>query len=147
MRAHLATAVLTEAFFQNRALQFEYRRELEDNCEVWVVGSGLADKFLFRVTVHEKELFDTPAPVLARLWTGLMRDTLTLLGTQSAPGKAQGVLLLRPWRSRAETLAGGRALTATERVSNLKEAFQRLSPQEQEDLLSSYDPKKKDEQP
>lgn len=147
LRAHWTTAVLAEATFQDRALQFEYRRELEDNCEVWLVGSGGADKFLFRVTVQEKELFDTPAPVLARLWAGLMRDTLTLLGSQSAPGQAQGVLLLRPWRTRAETLAGGRALTPVERVSNLKKAFESLSPQEQEDLLSSYDPQSQDKKP
>ena len=147
LRAHWTSAVLAEAYFQNRALQFEFRRELEDNCDVWLVGSGLAEKFLFRVTGQEKALFDTPAPVLARLWTGLMRDTLTLMGAQSAPGKAQGVLLLRPWRTRAETLAGGRALTPVERVSNLKEAFESLSPEEQEDLLSSYDPQSQDEKP
>jgi protein kinase-like protein len=144
-RAHWLAAVVSEAYFQGRTLKFEYRRELEDNCEVWLVGSDRPDKFAFRVTKAESDLFGTKAPALARLWTQLIQDTMTLMGAGGSPGNSAGVLALRPWKTRAETMAGGRVLEAAEKVDNLKEAFDSLKPDLKEDILDSYLPEKEDE--
>jgi hypothetical protein len=143
-RAHWLAAVLSEAYFQRRTLKFEYRRELEDNCEVWLVGSDLPDKFAFRVTKAESDLYDTKAPVLARLWTQLIGDTMTLMGAGGSPGNSAGVLALRPWKTRAETMAGGKDLKDAEKVDNLKRAFDSLKPDLKEDILDSYLPEKED---
>ena len=144
-RAHWLAAVVSEAYLQGRTLQFEYRRELEDNCEVWLVGSDQPDKFAFRVTAVESELFDTKAPVLARLWSRLIQDTMTLLGGKGSPGNSAGVLALRPWKTRAETLTGGRNLSEAETVDNLKEAFDSLKPDLKEDILDSYLPEQEEQ--
>lgn len=141
-RAHWLAAVISEAYLQRRTLQFEFRRELEDNCEVWLVGSDHPDKFAFRVTSAESELFDTKAPVLARLWSRLIQDTMTLVGGKGSPGNSAGVLALRPWKTRAETLAGGRNLSEAESVKTLAEAFASLKPDLKEDILDSYLPEK-----
>lgn len=143
-RAHWVQAVLTEAQLEDRRLTFEYRRELVDNCEVWLVGEGLEEKFLFRVTKREHKLFDTPAPVLARLWSRLIQDTLTLLGADNSPGKSAGVLLLRPWASRADTMSGGKNLGEAKRVEVLEQAFISLKPDLKEKILSSYTPEEEE---
>lgn len=144
-RAHWLAAVISEAHLQRRTLQFEFRRELEDNCEVWLVGSDHPDKFAFRVTSAESKLFDTKAPVLARLWSRLIQDTMTLIGGKGSPGNSAGVLALRPWKTRAETLAGGRSMTEAETVKTLAEAFASLKPDLKEDILDSYLPEKEDQ--
>lgn len=138
-RAHWAMAVLQEAYFQDRALEFEFREELTNNCEVWLVGVP-NEKFLMRVGEAESELFDLPAPALARLWTGLIQDTFTLLGFPARPGKPQGVLLLRPWRNRAETIAGGKKPRQEEQVRVYREALASLKSDQRETILESYAP-------
>lgn len=143
-RASWLAFVLTEAHLEGRELEFDYRNELEDNCDVWLVGDGAEEKFLFRVTPREKKLFETPAPALARLWSRLIQDTLTLLGGKSTPGKSSGILLLRPWLSQAEILTGGKTLNDQARVEVLERAFTNLKPDLQEEILNSYTPEKND---
>ena len=138
------SSVLSEAYFQQRPLKFAYRRELEDNCEVWLVGSNKPEKFCFRVTRAESKLFDTKAPVLARLWTQLIQDTMSLLGVGGSPGNSAGVLALRPWKTRAETMAGGQKLREADKIKNLTEAFHSLKPDLKEDILDSYLPQEDD---
>ena len=139
-RASWLAFVLTEAHLEGRELEFDYRNELDDNCDVWLTGEDKEDKFLFRVTPRERKLFETPAPVLARLWSRLIQDTLTLLGGKSTPGKSSGVLLLRPWLSQAEILTGGKTLNDHARVEALERAFTNLKPDLQEEILNSYAP-------
>jgi hypothetical protein len=141
-RAHWAAAVLMEAHFEGRPLKFAFREELEESSEVWLVGHDQPDKFLMRVTPAERDLFDTPAPALARRWSQLMKDTFTLLGAPGSPGESTGTLLLLPWKNRAATLSGGRQPSGVARVELLKEAFGSLKPDQQEDILSSYIPNK-----
>lgn len=142
-RAEWTAAVLTQGLLDQRVLRFEYRHELPEQSEVWL--SGDPPIFLFRVTATEQTVFQRSAPELARRWTRLIQDTVTLLGAQGTPGNSAGVLLLRPWRARAETLAGGRSLSGPERITTLKEAFSSLKPESQEEILTTYAPEEEKE--
>lgn len=141
-RARWTAGVLQQVYFQKRSLQFEYRAESPEQSEVWLTQKGGDDLFLMRVTRSESELFDQPAPVLARLWTRLIDDTFTLLGFSARPGQAEGVLLLRPWRSRADTLGNSEEQSPEKRIANLREAFSSLKPDLQHDILESFRPEK-----
>lgn len=141
-RARWAAGVLQQVSLQKRSLKFEYRAEAPEQSEVWLTQKDGDDLFLMRVTKSECDLFDQPAPALARLWTRLIDDTFTLLGFAARPGQAEGVLLLRPWRSRAETLGNSEELSPEQKIANLREAFSSLKPDLQHDILESFRPKK-----
>lgn len=139
LRARWLAAVLQELLLKEGPLDFEFRRELPQFSEVWLKRAD-GNILVMRVTQHEKKTFSTDSPELARRWVQTIKDTLALLGQKKAPGRSEGMLLLRPWKSRAETLSPGTNLHRTERVRTLVEAFHSLKPDLQEEILSTYLP-------
>ncbi len=128
-RAEWCAAVLEDAHFQQRPLRFDYRNEQPDSCEVWLVGDGFEERFLFRVTPDESELFDRPAPLLARTWSALLEDTVSLVRPSARAGeRSAGRHLLQPWSQRYQTLRSGLgSLSEPETVELWMEAFDSLS--------------------
>jgi serine/threonine protein kinase len=140
-RAQWCAAVLEEAYFQKRPLTFAYRRELEDTCEVYLVGKDWPEKFLFRVTPDESKLFGRRAPFLARAWCALLADTAELARPGSRVGeRSGGALLLQPWQRRYDTLSGqGQAeLDRPDRVGLWLDALDSLDNEARNDLFRAY---------
>ena len=139
-RAHWCAAVLEEAHFRKRQLDFVTKRELPDSCEVYLKVEGEPEKFLFRVTKAESKLFDRKAPLVAKAWTVLISDTTELLRPGAAKEKSgAGKLLLTPWQRRFETLRGQQGkLDQEARVALLWEAFDSLPSEQRDDLEKSY---------
>lgn len=139
-RALWCAAVLEEAHFEKRALKFVFKRELAESCEVYLQIPNEPDKFLFRVTSSESNLFARKAPLLARAWTTLITDTANL----ARPGASQekkgpSALLLTPWQRRFETLVGQRGeLDQPARIALLWEALDSLPAESREELLEAY---------
>lgn len=140
-RAEWCAAVLEEAHFQKRPLSFAYRREYEDSCDVYLVGKDWPEKFLFRVTPDESELFDRKGPFLARAWCALLADTAELARPGSRAGeKTSAALLLQPWQRRYETLAGqnNAGLDQPARVALWLRALDSLDGEAYDDLIDAY---------
>ncbi len=140
-RARWCAAVLEEAHFQKRPLEFSYRRELEESCEVWLVGKGWEEKRLFRVTASESKLFARRAPILARYWCQLILDTAELArpGSRVGSEKGPGALALVGWERRYETLSVDRPpVTQPDRIELWLQALRSLGDPTRDDLLESY---------
>ena len=139
-RALWCSAVLEEAYFQKQPLKLVTKRELPESCEVYLQVSGVPDKLLFRVTPDESRLFDSKAPVIAKLWSVLIADTADLV----RPGSRQeqrgaSALLLSPWKNRYETLVGqGNQPDQPTRVGLWWEALESLQSDRRQDILESY---------
>ena len=140
-RARWCAAVLEEAHFQKRPLEFSYRRELEQSCEVWLVGDRWEEKRLFRITASESKLFERKAPLLARYWCQLIQDTAELArpGSRGGSEKGPGALALVGWERRYETLSVDRPPTdQPDRIKLWLEAFFSLGDSTRNDLLESF---------
>ncbi len=139
-RARWSAAVLEEAHFQKRPLEFAYRREFEDSCDVYLVGKDWPEKFLFRVTPEESKVFARKAPLIARAWCSLIVDTAELARPGSRVGeKGAGALLLQPWQRRFETLVGQRGdPDQPARTALWLEALNSLDSADREELTEAY---------
>lgn len=139
-RALWTEAVLNRLYFQKQALEFEYRRETPDYSEVWLTSKEGKSQLLMSIGQAERELFGQPAPALARRWVTIIEDTFTLLGFRTKPGRPEGTLLLRPWRSRAEALTGPDPLREDQRVAIYQRALESLNDDLQTRIQNAYDP-------
>ncbi len=139
-RALWCAAVLEEAYFKKQPLKLVSKRELPESCEVYLQVNGVPDKLLFRITPDESKLFDSKAPVIAKVWSTLMADTADLVrpGSRSEQ-RGPSALLLSPWKSRFETLVGqGGTQDQPTRVRLWWEALESLESERREDILESY---------
>lgn len=139
-RALWTEAVLNQAYFQKLSLDFEYKHETPDYSEVWLTPKKGKSLLLMTIGKAERELFGQPAPALARRWVTLIEDTFTLLGFRARPDRPEGTLLLRPWRSRADTLAGSEPLREDQRVALYLRAFESLNEDLKAKIRDAYDP-------
>lgn len=140
-RAEWCAAVLEEAHFQKRPLEFAYRRESADSCDVYLVGQGWPEKFLFRVSPEESKLLDRKAPLVARAWCALLVDTAELARPGSREGeKSASALLLEPWKRRYDTLAGqeGGGADQPARVALWLQALESLDRETHNELMEAY---------
>lgn len=141
-RAEWCAAVLEEAHFLKRPLHYDFRRELEHSCDVYLVGEGWDELFLFRVTAAESRLYQRKGPFLARAWCALISDTAEL-ARPGARGEEKGPssFLLQPWQRRFETLAGqsgSAGLDQPARIHLWLDALESLEGQAYNELVNAY---------
>lgn len=141
-RALWTSAVLRQAYFEKLPLEFEFERETPNYSEVWLIISKDERTLLMSIGKLEREHFEDSAPALARRWTALMEDTFTLLGFRARPDRPEGVLALRPWKSRANTIAGPEPLGESGRNEIYLKALKSLDEELQKKIMDSYDPSK-----
>lgn len=139
-RALWCAAVLEEAHFQKRKLEFVSKRALPDSCDVYLKIPEQPDKFVFRVSPAESMLFERQAPLVAEVWTSLISQTSNLVRPGASPErKGPSGLILTPWQRRYETLRGQRGtLDQPSRVNLLREALESLPTEPRDNIWHAY---------